>query len=976
MSRIDFSATKQTDSSVTSSKYFIAMRKLLISGCFFLIVCSARSQQFGGNPPSLKWKQINTDTARIIFPAGLDSQAKRAASIIHYLAANKPLSLGNQLKKINIVLQNQTTVANGYVGLGPFRSEFFLTPPPNNFEEGSIGWVDQLAVHEYRHVQQFNNFRNGLSKLMKFISGEDGYALAINAAVPEWFFEGDAVYNETILTNQGRGRLPLFLNTYPSLWQAGKKYSWMKLRNGSLKDYVPNHYYLGYLLVNYGREKYGADFWTKVTRDASAYKGLFYPFQKAIKEYAGVDYKTFYTDAFLYYQKMSSDMQLKSATQGTINQGNGAGITTIFPVKKSYVTNYYFPYSAGSDSLIYLKSSLRHRPAFFLKDARGEHKIKVRDISDDQQFSYRNGKIVYAAYQTDPRWAWKDYSVLKILDVNTGQEQTITRKSKYFTPDISADGLKVAAVQTGADGKSELHIINAQTGEVMKAIHSSEINLFTDPKFIDDANVVTAVRLRDGKMALAIAEVETGNTTRLTTPSFNVVGNPSVNNGVIYFTATYGGNDDVFALRMSDKKLFKITNGPLGNYFANASNGKISWSSFTAEGYQLKQMEEKNIVWNEIATAATEPLTEKFNVALKNSYGDILSGKAAQRNFGVSKYKKSTGLLNFHSFRPYYDDPVFTYSLYGENILNTLQTEVYYLYNQNEKTSAVGVNATYGALFPYITVGTEYTFDQQATISNKNREWSQLDTRIGLSIPLNFVSGKTYKNFNIGTNYVLRNEMMKTVSQANFDDVSFSYLTHFISFTQQIQRAVQHIYPRFAVSASGNYNHAITYTDGYQVSGSAALYVPGILSTHNLVLTGAIQQRDTSLALFSTRIANARGYEDYYRTTAGSRMWRLSANYHLPLFYPDWGFGNILYLQRFRANIFYDMQRLYSNKKNNTADLRSVGGELFVDTKWWNQYPLTFGVRVSHLLDADPRGGNAKGANVFEFVLPVSIFPR
>src|SRR5204863_6534234 len=113
-------------------------------------------------------------------------------------------------KKINIVLQDQTTVANGYVGMGPFRSEFFLTPVPNNFQEGSIGWTDQLAVHEYRHVQQFNNFNNGISSVMKFLFGEDGYTLAINAAIPEWFYEGDAVYNETVLTNQGRGRLPLF----------------------------------------------------------------------------------------------------------------------------------------------------------------------------------------------------------------------------------------------------------------------------------------------------------------------------------------------------------------------------------------------------------------------------------------------------------------------------------------------------------------------------------------------------------------------------------------------------------------------------------------------------------------------------------------------------------------------------------------------------------------------------------------------
>ena len=100
------------------------MRKLFFVTVVFLFNTVVSAQQFGGHPSSHKWQQLNTDTARIIFPAGLDSQANRVASIIHYLAKYKPVSLGDQLKKINVVLQNQTTVANGYVGLGPFRSEF------------------------------------------------------------------------------------------------------------------------------------------------------------------------------------------------------------------------------------------------------------------------------------------------------------------------------------------------------------------------------------------------------------------------------------------------------------------------------------------------------------------------------------------------------------------------------------------------------------------------------------------------------------------------------------------------------------------------------------------------------------------------------------------------------------------------------------------------------------------------------------
>ena len=309
--------------------------------------------------------------------------------------------------------------------------------------------------------------------------------------------------------------------------------------------------------------------------------------------------------------------------------------------------------------------------------------------------------------------------------------------------------------------------------------------------------------------------------------------------------------------------------------------------------------------------------------------------------------------------------------------LNTLQTELYYLYNQDEKTNAVGVNAIYGALFPYLHLGSEFTFQRQGLMDSVVRTWNQLDSRIGFSIPLDITSGRTYKNFNVGSFYVLRNEYNLKEFKDSIRDKTFGYLLHTISWSQQVQSAVQHIYPRLAYSISANYRHAISkYYEGNQFIGNVSLFLPGIASVHNLVLTGSFQQRDTMQALFSNRMAGARGYEDYYRTGAGSRMWRISGNYHFPLFIPDWGFGNILYLQRIRANVFYDMQRLYSNDKLLHADLRSTGVEVYIDTKWWNQYPLTFGFRVSHLLDDDPLGGNAKGSSLFEFLLPVSIFPR
>src|ERR1700744_3230870 len=216
--------------------------RLSFFAVLLLVSTVATAQIFGGNPPSLKWHQLNTDTARIIFPAGLDSLAEQVAAIVHTLSRTTLPTMGHTQRKINIVLQNQTIIPNGYVSLAPFRSEFQLTPEQNSFDLGSLPWQKMLAIHEYRHVQQYNNFRVGLSGAFYYLFGEGGQAFANSLAVPNWFWEGDAVYQETLVSDQGRGRLPFFFDGYRSLWEAMKDYSWMKLRNGSLRDYVPDGY--------------------------------------------------------------------------------------------------------------------------------------------------------------------------------------------------------------------------------------------------------------------------------------------------------------------------------------------------------------------------------------------------------------------------------------------------------------------------------------------------------------------------------------------------------------------------------------------------------------------------------------------------------------------------------------------------------------------------------------------------------------
>lgn len=918
---------------------------------------SVMAQQFGGNPPGMRWRQFNTDTARILFPKGMEPVAERVATLISRVAFNNPLSLGSQLQKIDIVLQNQPVITNGYVSMGPFRSEFYTTPSSDNYDPSSLSWPDQLTVHEYRHVQQYNNFNRGLSAVMKKLFGQEGYALAVNAAVPNWFFEGDAVYSESLLAPHGRGTLPYFLKAFPSLWASGYKYNWMKIRNGSLKDYVPNHYDLGYLLVNYGVHQYGYDFWRKVTRDASSYKGLLYPMQKAVRRHSGITYKTFTQDAFNYYKQQ----------YGPQNTGGVSDSLHVLPLNTRVLTQYTFPFQLSETDLLYQKSANNRRTGFYIKTPRGERLLRLRDISIEDQYSYSNGKIVYAAYETHPRWRWVSYNVIKLMDVKTGQQRTLTHKTRYFSPDISADGKTIAVNKVHLDGSSSLVLLDARNGQEISAIRNETVSYFSNPKIVDNNTVISVLRNKNATTSIASVDITTGTISNITPPSLTIIGNIDVKANRIYFTGSQNLKDELFYYDLEKKQLFTLTTPGVGSYFASADFNRLNWSVFTADGYQLQQTDNRSANWRPVtmdsfATSRTGIVTDSLHV----------SGRPAPtplKKLGSQPYRKLTAPFNFHSWRPNYADPEFSFTIYGNNVLNTTETQLYYLYNENDKTHTAGGSITYGGLFPFISVGSNYTFDRRAYLSNKLKQWNEWNNYAGVSVPLSWVGNRTFKALNVASNYYYRTDFNIGINQNNFRELQFSYLAHGISFTQQVQSTVQDIYPRWGYSVSTQYRHALNLYDSWQGYAGMALYLPGMARTHSLVLNGAVQYSGSDQRIFGNRTAFARGYAG--RDSAG--IYTARANYHVPVVYPDWGFANIFYLQRVRANIFYDYTKAFDKNSTRRVTLQSAGGEIYLDTKWWNQHPLTIGFRTGYLLTAIP-GQNKKP--FFEFILPTSLIPR
>lgn len=930
------------------------------SGILLLFFCSVigaiYAQQFGANPPSVKWQQLDMKEARIIFPRGLDSTAKKVAETILDAGEYGDTSVVPAgLRKVNIVLQNQTTRANGYVGLAPWRSEFYMTPAFNSFELGSLPWAKNLTKHEYRHVQQYQHFRKGISKIAYYILGEEGQAVANNASVPNWFFEGDAVYQETYGSEQGRGRLPYFFNGYRALWNEKKDYRFMKLRNGSWKHYIPDHYILGYMLSSYGREKYGKDFWYPVTEEAAQFKGVFYPFQRAVKKYTGVGYSEFVNNALDFFKADS------------VSVGKSRFITS---GNNRYVINYSFPQFLNDDSLIVLKKTFRNNPAWYLVTEKGEEIVREKDISRDEDFSTGGGKIVYTAYEPDPLWGGRDYSVIKLLNIKTKQVVQLTRKSKYFQPGISSDGEKITAIQYTPDQVQQLHILDAGTGAVLSRVPVDSEYVITYPRFYDEHHIVACTRNAEGLMAVTLIQTETGAIEILTPWSFDVKGFPLVKNDTIYFTSGNGRHDDIYAVEVKTKNLYKLTDEPTGAYQPAVDNrGRVVWSSFTARGLQLKDKHLQLQDWQLKEPDAGTADQNLYLSSASDTQPHFSSKGFSSTQYSVSKYSKWSSPFNFHSWRPFYDPPEWSLTLYGQNILNTFQSELSYTYNENEGSHNVGYDGLLGSWFPWITGGVNYTLDRKVKDSAKTIHWNELNAHIGLRAPFDFTKGKQYRSLTLASSFYNTATQITGRYKDSIANNRLNYLQMSANWSSQVQKAVQHINPRFAQALYVRYRTMVDDRKARQFLATGSLYFPGIAINHSLVLNGAFQLRDTANQYrFGNSFPFARGYAAYDMP----RMWKGAVNYHFPIVYPDWGFGQLVYFLRIRANLFFDYAQTMSLLNGNVYQYRSAGSELYFDTKWWNQQSVSFGIRYSRLLDTEIAG--QKSYNRWELILPVDLF--
>ena len=911
---------------------------------FFLIISSnfLAAQEFGGFPPAKKWRIAKSNTIRVIYPKGLDSIAKEILFTTASFSKKSNYSLVNKDFKSYFVLQNQHVVANGYAGLGPQRSELYLTPPSNNFDLGTASWTQQLAIHEYRHIQQYNSLKNGISKWAYKIFGDDVFDAAVNIVIPNWYFEGEAVFAETRFTHQGRGQMPSFLKRIPALWQANKNYSWMKLRNGSLKDYVPNHYDVGYQLIQYGYNNFGENFWKNITKEATQYKGIFYPFQKAIYKNTGLTYKQFRKNALdslhVVYQK-NNLLQNEEMAKDRISK------------QYSVFTNYLQP-TFINDSILFIKESFKRSPYFALLHNGKEKKLAAKHISTESSYSYNNGKIVYTTYSKNPRWNWITYSDITLLDLTNLKQKKITHGGKYFSPAISFDGSKIIVGQFSDKSIASLVLLKTSTGKKLKEFTIPKAIYYSHPKFLNDSTIIATARHADGQTALITFDITTSSSKNILPKTNRIIGDISVLGNMVYFTISDSLQDKIGRYKFGDSTVSVLKTKDMASYMPSASTNQLIRTVFSANGYFLKSSKLENLDWAQLS----------FNEYAQDTYfknriqKHIIQPQSV--NFTDTTFHSLKNIFNFHSWRPHYIAPLYSVTAYGNNLLNTTTTELQYTFNENEKSHTMGGSFIYGGLYPLINLAANYTFHRYLIVDSLKHHFNQSDIQLGFSIPFSFIKKNNYSSF------LLQNSIHN--KQLFFNDNTPKkvmpqhwYLVHKIQYSTQKQAAKMQIFPQWALYSSLQFRHTLSKKPYSQLLAQLSLHVPALSNTHSIQLNHVAQINNNSTNFFASRLPFARGYESFNTKSSFTH----SFNYHLPLCYPDWGFANIFYVQRVRANVFYD-NTFTSNKmmKHNS----SAGVEMYADTKWWNQHPLSFGIRCGYTLHSKKM--------FYEAILPVAYF--
>jgi hypothetical protein len=904
--------------------------------CFFFFCgCVALKGQYysmGQDPASIRWKQIKTMNFQVIFPENYEEQGAYIADVLEYAYQHGGTSLGHNPRKVSVIIHNQTVASNGFVSWAPRRIEMFTNPPQ---DIDSHGWLESLAIHEFRHIVQIDKLNQGITRLLSYLFGEQATGAVLGLFVPMWFMEGDAVATETALTNAGRGRLPSFEQGLRAQLLEKGMYSFDKAVLGSMKDHVPNYYELGYQLVASARKHYGSEIWDKALTNVGRKPYTLFPLTFGLKKYAGVSKIQHYKNTMCMLDSAWSDQR---------ERYDYSAFEKVNPDKKLF-TSYRYPAFINDTTLMALKTGMGSIPAVVSLGLDGSEAVLFRPGPLQSHPISTNGEvIVWSEFRRDPRWEHRSWSEVYRYDIKTGIKQQLTRHTRYFSPSISADSRLIVVAEVTDQNQYSIVVIDAMSGDFIRRYKSPENDFLMTPSWHQNNYTIIAVALDERGKRLVVTDKELGGFTTVFHAGFTEISRPRFfSPDGIFFNGAFSGIDNVYALDIPTGDIYMATSSEFGALDAvlTTDGASLLWSDYSSMGY--------DVVKGTVAAGSAPMLDDvadhslkMYEVLVMQEEGLATRDSIPRMNYVSIPYDKMGNLFSFHSWGPIALDvdnlegnPGF--SLLSQNKLSTSFANIGYAYDLNEGLGKYYLKYSYEGLYPVVDLVAETALRRSYYRSSQNALlpflFRENNWKLGFNVPLSFQKGICQMGLRPSAYMGFTQVASIAESPDFFRNNNIRTLEYRLFAFRQQRTVARDIRTRWGQVMDISYRHTpISGSDMGEVFATRlALFFPGMLPHHSLRLIGSFQKRREGERLnqtinytFSNQVVYPRGITG----RSDDQATIFSADYAFPIIYPDWRIPHLVFIKRVSSNIFYDYAYVRYSQQPSSGEIRKLEGSL------------------------------------------------
>ncbi|MEX2231032.1 MAG: hypothetical protein WD824_02640, partial [Cyclobacteriaceae bacterium] len=651
-------------------------------------------------------------------------------------------------------------------------------------------------------------------------------------------------------------------------------------------------------------------------------------------------------------------------------------------------TDYLYPQPLADGTILVMKKGIGDIEQFVLLQKGDEKVFTPGLINDTGMLSAEGSTVVWNEYGYDPRWRIKNYSQIKTFNLSTRRKNRVgPKRSRYASAAITAQGDKIATVETSVEYETSLVVLDARNGTVLKKFPNPDNAFYSMPRWSPDGkNIVVLKTVSKGK-TIVLIDYPSGTIKDLLPVTQENVGYPVLYDNYVLFNSPESGIDNIYAIDLNTQKRFQITSSRLGAYNpAVSSDGEtLVYNDQTKDGLDVVSIPFEPSGWKPYEVERRASLFFRHLIE-QEGHPDIFKDVPATAQ-PYERYRKINGIINPYNWGVTVESDLSEASvgILSRDILSTTSIGLGYYFDISERTSALRAQVSYQGLYPIIDVsasisnrsvnegGVQFYDTLVDPVTTETREvifkWREKNIQAGLRVPLLTTKSKYHSEVTIGNSVGLtqvsdfENNIDSTTGRLvpRGDELAYFFRDYvdngqllYNSFTfsayrllKQSQRdinskwgqqiEVQSIETPFGGDFSGRLFSAF-----------GILYFPGLARHHSFWTYGAYQHTKFEQVrqnyVFRNQVPTPRGQ------TVGrfQHFYSASANYTLPVWYPDIAIGPLLNIQRLRTNFFFDYGLGRSPLFTSSQEYSSVGVEAKVDINIMRFLPqFDIGVRFS-----------------------------